>query len=128
MTNTQQYHKLKREIKGLKEQIKSVGELAIKELATEFFKAFPEVECFSWTQYTPYWNDGDVCEFGAHTDYPEIIYYKDPYDMDKERVVEREIGSFMDIFEADHLEWIFGDHIEVTVYREGIKISEYDHD
>lgn len=26
----------------------------------------PEVVDFGWTQYTPYFNDGDVCEFGAN--------------------------------------------------------------
>lgn len=28
--------------------------------------AFPEVQAIRWTQYTPYFNDGDACEFSAH--------------------------------------------------------------
>jgi hypothetical protein len=27
----------------------------------------PYFVAFGWTQYTPYFNDGDVCEFGVHT-------------------------------------------------------------
>lgn len=26
----------------------------------------PEVEYFGWTQYTPYFNDGETCRFSAH--------------------------------------------------------------
>ena len=32
----------------------------------EFFKAFPEIKMIAWTQYTPYFNDGDTCEFGVN--------------------------------------------------------------
>jgi hypothetical protein len=31
--------------------------------SAELFEEFPELESFSWTQYTPYFNDGDTCEF-----------------------------------------------------------------
>lgn len=27
----------------------------------------PTIVSFGWTQYTPYFNDGDPCEFGVHT-------------------------------------------------------------
>lgn len=30
------------------------------------FDADPTVAAINWTQYTPYFNDGDPCEFGAH--------------------------------------------------------------
>ena len=29
----------------------------------EFFKAFPEIKMIAWTQYTPYFNDGEACVF-----------------------------------------------------------------
>jgi hypothetical protein len=31
-----------------------------------FFDACPEIESIFWTQYTPYFNDGDSCEFSVH--------------------------------------------------------------
>jgi hypothetical protein len=40
----------------------------------DIFKRNNKFKSFSWTQYTPYWNDGDTCEFSAHTDY---IYIDD---------------------------------------------------
>ena len=48
----------------------------LKEIQTEFpgmFKEFftkaPKLKSFGWSQFTPYFNDGDTCEFSAHTDY-----------------------------------------------------------
>lgn len=32
---------------------------------TAFFKAYPEVHVIRWHQYTPYFNDGDSCEFSV---------------------------------------------------------------
>lgn len=31
----------------------------------------PEVKCLTWTQYTPYFNDGEPCTFGVHVDVSE---------------------------------------------------------
>lgn len=33
--------------------------------ALDALLAYPEVEAVRWEQYTPYFNDGDVCEFGV---------------------------------------------------------------
>ena len=30
-----------------------------------FFKAYPEVHAMRWNQYTPYFNDGDTCQFSV---------------------------------------------------------------
>jgi hypothetical protein len=37
-------------------------------LFAELFKDFDQVEYISWNQYTPYFNDGDTCEFGVNSD------------------------------------------------------------
>ncbi|MFC9995776.1 hypothetical protein [Nocardia sp. NPDC127526] len=44
-----------------------VDQRPIEELlaALDAMFVFPEVEAVRWTQYTPYFNDGDVCEFGT---------------------------------------------------------------
>lgn len=31
-----------------------------------FFERFPEVYCVCWTQYSPYFNDGEPCRFGVN--------------------------------------------------------------
>ena len=51
------------EIKTLVEaNRKSLQELFKKGLQ-EVFDEFPDIEFISWTQYTPYFNDGDECTF-----------------------------------------------------------------
>ena len=44
----------------------------IKELlrveTDKLFVKFPSVHSVSWNQYTPYFNDGDECRFGAYID------------------------------------------------------------
>lgn len=41
--------------------------------ALDALLAFPEVESVRWEQYTPYFNDGDVCEFGIGDVYIKFI-------------------------------------------------------
>jgi hypothetical protein len=36
----------------------------------EFFNLYPFIERIQWTQYTPYFNDGEPCEFGVND--PEL--------------------------------------------------------
>lgn len=36
------------------------------------FGKYPDLISFSWTQYTPYFNDGDECVFSVYADYPEM--------------------------------------------------------
>jgi hypothetical protein len=40
-----------------------------KETTKEFFEKNPAVTAIIWTQYTPYFNDGDTCEFGVNEPY-----------------------------------------------------------
>ena len=45
--------------KEISEQFQSEVQLAFKEL----FDKHPEVKSMQWAQYTPYFNDGEPCEF-----------------------------------------------------------------
>lgn len=56
------------QLQKAKQKTISEGEKYFKEAVKELFKEFKNLESFSWTQYTPHWNDGDVCEFGVHFD------------------------------------------------------------
>jgi hypothetical protein len=58
--------KLVKEVEALKEKMKSEGELALKESFKDFFDAHPEARGIKWSQYTPYFNDGDACVFRVH--------------------------------------------------------------
>ena len=51
---------------------------------TEIFKQAPNLKSFGWRQYTPYFNDGDSCEFGVNVDYPLINGEDEDYGDDVE--------------------------------------------
>lgn len=56
-----------------KHMIEEGGNL-FKQATAEIFEAYPKLHTFSWTQYTPYFNDGDTCEFGVNAEYSLGIY------------------------------------------------------
>lgn len=57
-------------INAMKEEydkaIKERGQKALKQAFKDFFAANPEVKAVVWTQYTPYFNDGEPCYFSVH--------------------------------------------------------------
>lgn len=153
MSKLKALHKLKSEYF---EKMKRDGEAALKEAFTELFDKYPELESVTWVQYTPYFNDGDACTFSVHgfdmdlsesapedwkeafeeymgggyhygeslSDYGDKIKKKCPKLAELQDAVSELAGEIPD----DVLEYIFGDHCQVTVTREGMEVSEYDHD
>ena len=51
---------------------------------TELFAQAPKLKSVSWTQYTPYFNDGEECTFSAHTSDLYINDRHPDYDEDDE--------------------------------------------
>lgn len=55
-------HPVLEKMKALREEAKS----SIKSAFKDFFDKHPQVEQIVWTQYAPYFNDGDACIFRVH--------------------------------------------------------------
>lgn len=53
-------------VEDAKKKLQKDGAAAMKEMFSDFFKAHPEVRSIVWTQYTPYFNDGEPCVFGVN--------------------------------------------------------------
>lgn len=60
------FNKLIEEQEVLRKQFQATAQELFKETTKEFFDKNPGVKCVVWTQYTPYFNDGDTCEFGVN--------------------------------------------------------------
>ena len=60
------------------------------DLQKEIFTKYPELESFGWSQYTPYFNDGDTCIFSANTDYIKMNdeYAEDSNWFNKNNVID----------------------------------------
>lgn len=60
----EEINKLEQEIKDIRKNMEEKSKALFNEKITEFFTAYPEIGAIGWNQYTPYFNDGDTCEFG----------------------------------------------------------------
>jgi hypothetical protein len=68
------YQEAKAKMAEARKQIEKIASDAFKELTAEFFEGQPDIVSFGWTQYTPYWNDGESCTFSANTEYPIVTF------------------------------------------------------
>ena len=132
------YTEAKKKMKAALEQANAIVKEAFLEASNEVFNKYPNIKSFSWTQYTPYFNDGDECTFSAQTEYPQLTFTDGTEvdinygggDADPE-VVAKEIAAvktFLAQFDESDYEEMFGDHVLVVVSRKGAKIKGYDHD
>lgn len=139
-----EYDDLVQGIEDAKAQVKVAGKKAAASLFRKFFEEFPDVKAIGWTQYTPYFNDGEACEFGVHDFYAstkEDVNYTEVSSLDDEDEVFQDAWSLREsdkktaaalerlgrsvseeVFEA-----AFGDHVMVIATPEGFHINEYDH-
>lgn len=73
-------------------EIAKTGKTAFALVAKKLFEAAPQFTAVKWTQYAPYFNDGDACEFSVHEpsfaiDEETAALVKDPdgfFDSDEE--------------------------------------------
>lgn len=82
--------KIEKNQKKLNEIKTKIEEDSLELLKISFSEIFKnhDFKSFSWNQYTPYWNDGDTCEFYAHTDSIYIDDEDEPtYEYDLKQLV-----------------------------------------
>jgi hypothetical protein len=70
------FEQLQTEQAALREKFQKQAQELFKETFKEFFELNPDVTAVIWTQYTPYFNDGEECVFGVNsptfTNAPEV--------------------------------------------------------
>lgn len=127
------------------------GRNAVVIAVREVFEKVPEVQSIRWQQYTPYFNDGDACEFSVNDpsykfdgvdeeagDYGDgyIDNWSLTYNSETKPLYEK-YGSIFQSFAHTMcntlekvLEVTFGDHIVVQIDRgsEDFLIEDYYHD
>ncbi|QGT54384.1 hypothetical protein b3_0140 [Synechococcus phage B3] len=54
------------EFTEIQAEFQKQAQVKLKELFTEFWEKNPGVKAAFWTQYAPYFNDGDPCTFSVH--------------------------------------------------------------
>lgn len=141
---------LNKRMEDLKQEMKIAGGDYFKMATLAVFEEYPELESFAWTQYTPYFMDGDVCEFGVNPDYIDAVINGTEVEVSKcygewnalekrydpkpeeEYTTAEKLGDVLpglvSSVNEDVMKDLFGDHAKVTVNREGIIVEEYEHD
>lgn len=123
-------------LKKMREELSEEFKKKFKVICKDIFEKYPDIIKFGWTQYTPYFNDGDPCVFRYNGMYvcndPEtadehIYEWESTYSLDKKypeiRALDKILGSSSDIL----LE-MFGDHVQIMITPKGIDVEEYEHD
>jgi hypothetical protein len=70
---TENFKQLNKEIEKAMAQMKSDSRSLVKRAAQELFQAAPEIDFVFWTQYTPYFNDGEPCSFSVNGIYYVLV-------------------------------------------------------
>lgn len=95
----EKFDQLLEEQEALRKKFQTTAQELFKDTTKEFFAGNPSITAVVWTQYTPYFNDGDTCEFSVgeptftNAPDPENVHYGD-YDGDAE-----------DVFAVDNPRW-----------------------
>lgn len=148
------------QISNLKNDVIELSSGIFEDFYKYIFEKYHTLESFGWTQYTPYFNDGDATIFSVNTDYisvngdyvdesnwisPINIISWGNWNSESKSYVGRveeenknfdknlsdatnEIIDFLSNFDNDFYLRKFGDHAEIIVTRNGVDISDYDHD
>lgn len=143
--------------KKAQEEAAEVAKAAFTAGIAAVFAAHPVLEGIRWTQYTPYFNDGDTCTFGCHIEDGDVKWageFRDGTEenedgdedgleedalyifsdkrkaTDPKTLAKKAIIEFSKQFEDGDYLSMFGDHAQVTITRDGsgVKIDSEDYD
>ena len=121
------------EIRDLKKQINSISDSIFDDFRQHIFSKYEQLESFGWTQYTPYFNDGEACLFFANTDYLIINgdYAEDSDWFSKENIINwgqwnRELKTHEGRVEESNNNY---NEVLVNAYNEIVEfLSNFDND
>ena len=68
----QELRESQNQISNLKKEVVEKSSTILEEFSKGIFLKYPKLESFGWSQYTPYFNDGETCVFQANIDYLSI--------------------------------------------------------
>lgn len=139
------------ELKALKKQyqdaLSSFGKEALAGIFKPLFDEHPTLTAIRWTQYTPFFNDGETCTFGVNDFYYKVgpatgdsddeddgdsgFQYYSPYSTDPDAVKQAAMKAGHEVARTipdDLMQVVFGDHVKVTATRDGFEVEEYEHE
>lgn len=67
--------KIRKEMAEARERLTEISKNGLSKICKDIFDESPRLTSFSWSQYTPYFNDGEECTFSCNYDYFDINGY-----------------------------------------------------
>jgi hypothetical protein len=141
---------LKDTFRAAQKRMQQEGKGALKEAIEEVFEKHPQLMGIRWEQFTPYFNDGEACEFSVHE--PTIkmkggdasepdedaeedddgydyysSYSEEKYSPEK-RAAYKDVSAIFEALPDELLLAVFDDHARITVTRRGFSVDECSHD
>lgn len=136
----------------MKEEARALAQKEFEYASQELFRLIPRLKALIWSQYSPYFNDGDECVFGvnsvsAMSFIPEDFDFQIPEDEEeqnhfiisdyddenRESLSEleiRAINAMSNFIETNEelMEDLFGNHVYVILTADGADVQECSHD
>lgn len=88
------------------------------DIFSEFFTNFPEIKAVVWNQYTPYFNDGEACEFGVNDKY--LVDTNSSVDLDDVYSAWSIDEEFPSVYYGKPSKYIYEDRNNYPEYEEQI--------
>jgi len=143
-TSIDQLTKLNNDYQAAKSVFAAASQKVLKEILKEIFEAHPRLNAIYWSQYTPYFNDGEACVFQVHganiqfgfdapsrddcnSQFPWDSTYADGSE-DAGNVVHTLISNLFCNVDDEVMLNMFGDHVTVFLTHDGTDVEEYEHD
>ena len=98
-----EFNNLLAEQRQLTAKFQAIAQEMFKGLTKEFFVKNPGITAVRWTQYTPYFNDGDECVFSVNTPYVTNCPLDQLDDLTKWGEYE---GDDENIFSINNITWV----------------------
>ena len=137
----EKYNKLIADQRELQRQFQEQAQSLFKETTAEFFDLNPGINAVVWTQYQPFWNDGEECVFSVNDptftnatgdDLRDVTGYGE-YDGDNDDIwgvdnLYYVLTSGRDYYEADKQKILAGPVVDVEsckLFSDMIQSSEF---
>lgn len=142
-----------KEYKKAKATFMKKAQVVLAEEFKAFFAKNPQIDSLRWTQYTPYFNDGEECIFSRSEFDARVVLDKKSknevgtaevisatetdddgfiagWDIDGDTPLGKTLGDFEETFASvdDVFKEAFGDHVQVVATRKGFKVEDYEHE
>jgi hypothetical protein len=90
---------------ALAAKFRAEAQQLFKEVTKEFFETNPGIKAVIWTQYTPYFNDGDECVFSVNS---PTFTNAEGVDLEDVSSYGEYDGENDQVWASDNLEWALG--------------------